>query len=170
MNFLEAKNNEIDRLTTALNKLIKKQKENYTLLLKLNSNDFLFTYNILFVKAIDNEIGKTNTVIEQLKQFNYLKAIGSKRKRLVTGELADGFVGTDVDFKTDGKWMIDKKCTSKQIENISDAFYFDDKEKFFYTLFEITDNKSLTDRYTRYFFKSSIKHSKNTKKKTNIQS
>lgn len=168
MNFLETRDKEIDRLTTALNKLIDKQKENYSLLIKRNSNDFIFIHNLLLVKAIDNEISKTNTVIEQLKQFNYLKVIGSKRKRLVTGELANEFVRTDVDFKTDGKWMIDKKCTLKQIENISDAFCFDDKEKFFHTLHDITDNKSLTDRYTRYFFKSSVKHSKNTKKKPTI--
>ncbi|MDO9207510.1 MAG: hypothetical protein Q7T91_04585 [Sulfuricurvum sp.] len=158
MTFLECRDEAINRLTNRLEREIQEQKTSFELLLRRsNTESFLLINSLCFVGARDAEIGNLSKTIHMLKDFDYSKWIGSKREKLENGELGD-MKRCDVDLKTDMQWMRQDVCTKEQMWDIANSFYSGDKNLFFQKMFEITKNKSLTDRYTKYFFKSSIKH------------
>lgn len=159
LTFFEMRNIEIERLTILLDNHITDQKKYYQVLAnQTNRSDFIATSTLLFINQRNKTIEDILNIIRKLREFDTIKWVGSKIKKLPNGELSDKKIRTDFDLKTDGVWMEKAQCTKKQLEDISNAFYRLDKNLFFRTLFEITKNQSLTHRYTKHFFKSSIKH------------
>lgn len=159
MTFLEAKENQIERLNIRLSELIEEQREKMQNILKTKTDlEFLFHSTISQIGQREENIIYIHNSIDKLKKFNILIVEDHKRLKTAEGKLTDRKRLTYVDLKTDGDWMKTTECTKEQMWSIYRGIYNKDKNLFFETLQEITKNKSLTHRYTKYFFGSSIKH------------
>ena len=159
MTFFEAKEELIGKLNNRLSESIKEQKEKMGMLLKKDSDlDFLFHINIYNIRKIEDNIIYLHNSIVKLREFDILKIEGSQIIKTVDGKLTDRTKRIDNDFKTDGYWMKEKECTEKQMWEIFRGIYNNDKNLFFDNLFNVTNNKNLTHRYTKRIFGTSIKH------------
>lgn len=158
--FIEALNGQVKSLEDRISELIEEQKQSFKNLLKTNSDlEFLFINQISSIAQRDDNIIHLHNAIEKLKNLKTQIIKGSKRKILPNGDISDITTSTYEDLKADnGKWLKEKKCTKEQMWDLFCSIYNKDKKLFFETLNTITDNKSLTDRYTKLIFGTSLKH------------
>jgi len=159
MTFNEAKDAATTALNTKLTELINNQKEALKLLLNTKTNnDYLLASTIHPLTSNQETITHMHNTLVKLKKMDTIKIESSKLKKNADGTFQDTKTRTDRDIKTDGTWMNQKKCDDKHMDDIVKAIYNNDKHSFFELLYDITENMSLTDRYTKLLFGSSIKH------------
>ena len=166
MTFKELINKRIKEMELKVSELVEIQKKNYERLLKCDTTiDFLFIRQIVRPWIIEEKLAGYHNRKNRLKKFLIIKEIGSYIVKTPNGNLTETKKRADTYLKTDGSWL-DVECTKEQIQQVYVALDNNDKRLFFETLLIITDNKSLTDRITKFFFGSSIKHNSKAKIKS----
>jgi hypothetical protein len=139
--------------------ILKLQKDFKYIAEATNNADIKLLIKLNGITAKIEDIDNLQLAISKLKKLDKHKFEAGSAKR-VGGKL----ISTAIIFDMDPLWQDKYLCTVDQLEMIFDATYKNDYALFFNTLYEITNKRPMSERYTRFLFGKAPKHRKKTEK------
>jgi len=148
MTFHNQKERKIENIKLEIKSLIEQQKSNFSTLIKLEDNSFLVAIQFMDIDNINKQIIHLETICTRLNRFDIVKSTQKIKHKDGTKRLKSFNVSSN------NNWTDTVECSEKQMTDIAKF----EKKLFYHTLVELTNNKALSDTYTKYFFSSSVAH------------